>query len=172
MTVPAERIYLPDTNVLVAAYRHYYAPDICPGFWAALSHHIGSGRLLIIDRVFVEIASPAELVEWVEQAIGYSPEISGTQPVADAYRQLIDWVQDNPQYTTAARDDFARVADGWLAAYAMAHGAVVVTNEVSAPQSQSTIKLPDLCRQFDIPCIDTYEMLRDLEVRLEWSPAG
>ena len=172
MTVPAERIYLPDTNVLVAAYRHYYAPEICPGFWASLNHHIVSGRLLIIDRVFAEIVSPAELVEWMEQAIGSSPEISGTQPVADAYRQLIDWVRDNPQYTTAARADFARVADGWLAAYAMAHGAVVVTNEVSAPQSQSTIKLPDLCRQFDIPCINTFEMLRDLEVRLEWSPAG
>ena len=32
MTVPAERIYVPDTNVLVAAYHHYYAPDLCPRF--------------------------------------------------------------------------------------------------------------------------------------------
>ena len=172
MTVPAERIYLPDTNVLVAAYRHHYAPDICPGFWAALSHHIDTGRLLIIDRVFVEIVSPTELVQWVEHATSYSFAVTRTQPVADAYRQLIDWVQDNPQFNAAARADFARAADGWLAAYAMANGAAVVTNDVSAPQSQSTIKLPDLCRQFDIPCVNTFEMLRDLEVRLEWGPAG
>ena len=169
MTVPTERIYVPDTNVLVAAYHHYYAPDICPGFWASLSHHIDSGRLLIIDRVFDEIVSPAELVEWVEQATNFSPAVSGTQPIAESYRQLIDWVQDNPQFTGGARVEFAGSADGWLAAYAMVSGAVVVTNEVSAPQAQRKVPLPDLCRQFDIPCINTFEMLRDLGVRLEWS---
>ena len=172
MTFSDDRRYVPDTNVLVAAYHHYYAPDICPGFWASLSHHIDSGRLSIIDRVFDEIVSPAELVEWAEQATNFSPAISGTQPVAEAYRRLVDWVYDNPQFTAAARADFARAADGWLAAYAMANGAVVVTNEVSAPQAQRRVPLPDLCRQFDIPCINTFEMLRNLGVRLEWSLTG
>ena len=172
MTVPAQRIYVPDTNVLVAAYHHYYAPDICPGFWDCLSHYIAVDRLLIIDRVSDEIVTPVELVAWVEQATNYSFPATATQPVADAYRQLIDWVQDNPQFNAAARADFARAADGWLAAYAMASSAVVVTNEVSAPQAQRRVPLPDLCRHFDIPCINTFEMLRDLEVRLEWSPAG
>ena len=172
MTVRAERIYVPDTNVLVAAFHHYYAPDICPGFWASLSHNIDSGRLLIIDRVFDEIVSPSELVEWSEQATNFSPAISGTQPVADAYRRLVDWVYDNPQFTTAARADFARAADGWLAAYAMASGTVVVTNEVSAPDARRRVPLPDLCDQFNIPCVNTFDMLRNLGVRLEWSLAG
>ena len=170
MTVPTERIYLPDTNVLVAAYHHYYAPDICPGFWASLSHHIDFGRLSIIDRVFDEIVSPAELVEWVERATNFSPAISGTQPVAETYRRLVDWVYDNPQFTAAARDGFADAADGWLAAYAMANGAVVVTNEVSAPQAQRRVPLPNLCDQFNIPCVNTFEMLSSLRVRFEWSP--
>ncbi len=170
MTVPAERTYVPDTNVLVAAYHHYYAPDICPGFWASLSHHIDSGGLLIIDRVFDEIVSPAELVEWVEQATNCSFPTTATQPVADTYRQLIDWAQDNPQFTDAARVEFAGSADGWLAAYAMANGAVVVTNEVSAPEARRKVPLPDLCRQFDIQCINTFEMLRGLGVQFEWSP--
>lgn len=169
MTFPDDRKYVPDTNVLVAAYHHYYAPDICPGFWAALSHTVDSRRLSIIDRVFDEIISPTELVEWLERATNFSPAASGAQTVADAYRQLIDWVQDNPQFTAAARAEFARSADGWLAAYAMSNAAIVVTNEVSAPQAQRRVPLPDLCRQFDIPCINTFEMLRDLRVLLEWS---
>ena len=170
MTVPTDRVYVPDTNVLVAAYHHYYAPDICPGFWDSLLHHMVSGRLLIIDRVFEEIISPTALVQWTERATGDSYATTATQPIADAYRQLIDWVQDNPQFTPAARANFARIADGWLAAYAMANGTVVVTNEVSAPQSQSSVKLPDLCRQFGVPCVNTFEMLRGLGVQFEWSP--
>ena len=168
MTIPAERVYVPDTNVLVAAYHHYYAPDLCPGFWDYLAHYIAVDRLLIIDRVYAEIISPAALVDWVAQAADGRFAITGTQPVADAYRRLIDWVQDNPQFTAAARADFARSADGWLAAYAVAHGAIVVTNEVSAPQAQRRVPLPDLCQRFDIPCINTFAMLRDLGVVFEW----
>lgn len=165
-------LYLPDTNVLVAAYRNYYAPDLCPGFWECLSHHLSAARLGIIDRVYEEIISPTELVDWVEQATNQSFAPTGAQPVVDAYRRLIDWVHDNPQFNDAARADFASGADGWLAAYAMANGGVVVTNEVSAPQSQSVIKLPDLCRQFDIPCINTFAMLRELGAQFEWRQTG
>ena len=170
MTDPGDRIYVPDTNVLVAAYHHYYAPDLCPGFWDCLSHYIAVDRIRIIDRVYAEILSPAALVDWVAQATGNRFAITGTQSVANAYRQLIDWVQDSPQFTTAARAGFARSADGWLAAYAMANGAVVVTNEVSSPDARRRVPLPDLCEQFNIPCINTFEMLRDLGVQFEWSP--
>ena len=172
MTPPPRNIFLPDTNVLVAAHRNYYAPDLCPGFWDCLSHHFGGGRLLIIDRVYDEIVSPVELVEWVEQATNYSFPTSATQSVADAYRRLIDWVYGNPQFTDAARVEFAGSADGWLAAYAMANGAVVVTNEVSAPEARRKVPLPNLCRRFDIQCINTFEMLRELGAQFAWVQAG
>ncbi len=163
-----ENVYLPDTNVLVAAHHHYYAPDLCPGFWECLDHYLASGYLSIIDRVYDEIASPAQLVQWVERATNDSLPSTGTQPVAEAYRRLIDWVQDNPQFSSAARNEFAGAADGWLAAYAMANGAIVVTNEVSAPQARRRVPLPDLCRQFDIPCVNTFEMLRNLGTQFQW----
>ena len=125
---------------------------------------------MIIDRVFDEIISPVALVEWTERATSNTYVTTSTQPIADAYRQLIDWVQDNPRFTDAARIGFAGSADGWLAAYAMANGAVVVTNEVSAPEARRKVPLPNLCRQFDIQCINTFEMLRGLGVQFEWSP--
>lgn len=171
MTVPAARIYVPDTNVLVAAYHHYYAPDLCLGFWDCLSHYITIDRILIVDRVNAEIVSPTALVDWVARATDNKFALTGTQSVADAYRRLIDWVQDNPQFTDAARVDFARSADGWLAAHAMANGAVVVTNEVPAPDARRRVPLPDLCDQFDIPCINTFDMLRGLGAQFVWIPA-
>ena len=171
MTNLSQTRYLPDADVLIAAYRHRYPPDLFPGFWDCLSHHIATGLLLIIDRVGDEIIFPAELFQWVEHATnGYFPT-TGIQPVADAYRQLMDWVQENPQFTLAAKADFARGADGWLAAYAMAHGAIVVTNEVSAPDAKRKVPLPDLCNQFQIRSIDTTAMLRELAVNFTWQPS-
>ena len=152
----------------MAAYHHYYAPDLCPGFWDCLSHHLAAGRLLIIDRVYDEIISPSYLVQWAEQATNDWFPATATQSIANAYRRLMDWVQENPQFTPAARAGFARAADGWLAAYAMANGAVVVTNEVSAPDARRKVPLPDLCQQFDIRCINTFEMLRELGASFDW----
>ncbi len=168
MTHHDETRYASDTDVLVAAYHHYYAPDLCPGFWDCLSHHLAAGRLLIIDRVYDEIISPSYLVQWTEQAANDWFPATATQSIANAYRRLIDWVQENPQFTPAARAELARAADGWLAAYAMANGAVVVTNEVSAPNARRKVPLPDLCQQFDIRCINTFEMLRELGASFDW----
>ena len=161
-------VYLPDANVLMTAHHHYYAPDLCPGFWDCLEHHFATGRLLLIDRVYGEILSPAELFEWSKRAVNAPPVTATNQPVADAYQQLMDWVQSN--FPSAACAEFARNADGWLAAYAMANGAVVVTNEVSAPTAQRKVPLPDLCSRFNIRCITPFQMLRELDARFDWRP--
>ena len=167
MTDARQARYIPDANVLMTAFHHYYAPALFPGVWHFLGHHYSHGNLVMIDRVYDEILYPPELVSWVEQAVSDSVASTATQQVVDAYVTLMDWVQDNPQFNPSARDDFARGADGWLAAYAMVHGAVVVTNEVSAPDAKRRVPLPDLCRHFQIRCINTFEMLRELGARFD-----
>ena len=72
------------------------------------------------------------------------------------------WVQTNDQFLPAAKHEFASVADGWLAAYAKVHGAVLVTNEVFASDAKRRVPLPNLCRQFDVPYCNTINMLRGL----------
>ncbi len=168
MTNRGQIRYLPDADVLMTAYHHYYAPALCPGFWDCLAHHIAAGRLLLVDRVDNEVLSPPELVQWVDQIPDTAYVPTDSQAVANAYRQLMDWVQENPQFNIAARTEFARAADGWLAAYAMTNDAVVVTNEVSAPDAKRKVPLPDLCQQFNIRCINTFDMLRELGVRFDW----
>lgn len=168
MTSHNDARYLLDANVLMTAYHHYYAPELCPGFWGCLEHYIAAGRLVIIDRVYDEIVSPTWLFEWSERAVNAAPAATASQPIADAYRPLIDWVQENPQFTLAARRDFANGADGWLAAYAMVNSAVVVTNEVSAPNAARRVPLPDLCDRFRVRHTKPFAMLLDLGVRFVW----
>jgi hypothetical protein len=94
------------------------------------------------------------------------------QAIADAYGQVMLWVQRNTQYFDQAKAKFATEADGWLVAYAMVHGVAVVTNEQPRPQSRNRVLLPDVCVQFNVTHRDTFTMLRDLAVRYEWRGAS
>ena len=71
-----------------------------------------------------------------------------------------------------AKAKFATAADGWLVAYARVHGATVVTNEQSAPESRREIKLPDVCDQFGVQRENTFAMLRALNVCFDWAGDG
>ena len=46
--------------------------------------------------------------------------------------------------------------------------AVLVTNEVSAPDAKARVPLPNLCAEFGVRYINTVELLRELNVRFDW----
>jgi len=78
------------------------------------------------------------------------------------------WVQGRDQFRPEAKAEFARGADGWLIAYAGVHGLAVVTHEEFAPNVRRKVPIPNVCRQFNVPFVDTFSMLRTLEVRFGW----
>ena len=163
---PAKSCVL-DANVFMAAWRDHYPIDLYPGFWECLADYSHEGRLLSVDRVRTEILSPGELITWVNEHWRDSFAFSGETEVVDLFREMQTWVQANPQFRPAARDEFARVADGWLAAYAKVHDAVVVTNEVADPDIRRRVPIPNLCQQFNITYDSTVGMLRRLGVRFD-----
>lgn len=170
------RPYVLDSDVFIAAKNSYYAFAICPGFWDSLIHHHGAQHVCSIDRVKSELLAgrkTEDLVQWVRNQL--PPEFfldTSEQAVADAYGQVMLWVQRNTQYFDQAKAKFATEADGWLVAYAMVHGVAVVTNEQPRPQSRNRVLLPDACVQFNVTYRDTFTMLRDLAVRYEWRGAS
>lgn len=82
----------------------------------------------------------------------------------------MNWVQNNSQFKPEAKSEFATVADGWLIAYAQAHNAVVVTHELFRPNATNRVLIPNICRQFNVPYLNTFEMLRQLGVRFVLDP--
>lgn len=164
--------YVLDSDVFIAAKNSYYAFAICPGFWDSLVHHYRVGNICSIDRVRGELLAgrkTEDLVKWVKDQLpsAFFTE-TDEEAVADAYGQVMLWVQRNGQYFDQAKAKFATEADGWLVAYAMVHGVTVVTNEQPRPQSRNRILLPDVCAQFDVIYKDTFAMLGELAVRYEW----
>ena len=163
-----QNVYVLDANVLISAYRDHYPPDLFPGVWDSLAHHIAAGRLLIIDRIRAEITSPSGLVQWLDQTCSGAYASTASQPVVATYGEMVDWVQDNPKFLPAASEEFARGADGWLAAYARVTGAVLVTNEVSTPGARRRVPIPNLCEQFGVSYLNMLGMLRSLDMRFDW----
>jgi hypothetical protein len=166
--------YVLDTNVLVQAQRHYYPFDVCPGFWECLVHYAQAGRLTSIDRVKNEILKGDDnLKTWASNPARRSFFASTDVPaVASSFGEMMRWVQAQTQFTLAAKAEFAneKVADGWVIAYAKAHGLSVVTLEVYNATRQSRVPIPNVCRAFNVAYVNTFEMLRALDVRLNWTP--
>ena len=84
-----------------------------------------------IDRVRDEIRINKDpLTTWAKQAPNDLFVSSADPLIVDAFAEMMDWVQGNDQFRPEAKAEFARVADGWVAAYAKVHDAIVVTHEV------------------------------------------
>lgn len=168
-----DRVFLVDSDVFITAKNLYYPFDICPGFWKSLLHHHGAGRVYSVDRVRGELLvgrDTEDLVQWVKGEVPKSFFLPvDTGEVADAYTSIMMWVHGQERFFDHAKAKFATGADGWLVAYARVHGAVVVTNEQSAPESRKDVKLPDLCAQFGVRRENTFAMLRALNVQFDWT---
>lgn len=163
-----ERTYIIDSDVFITAKNLYDSFDICPGFWKKLIHHHRKGRVFSIDRVRSELLAGSkteDLVQWVRDEVpeGFFVQVD-TEAVVHAYTDVMMWVQRHPKIFDYAKAKFATGADGWLVAYARVHGATVVTNEQSAPESRREIKLPDVCDQFEVQRDNIFAMLRALNI--------
>jgi len=160
-------VYVLDANVFIEAARRYYAFDIAPKFWDSLIQHAANGVIESIDRILeLELnKGKDELAEWANGDFTHAFHSTNEHDVIESYARVMTWVQDQSQYTDAAKAEFANEPDGWLVAYAMAKGRIVVTHEVPAPDAKCRVPIPNVCEAFDVNYVDTFKMLRDLGVR-------
>lgn len=159
-------IFVLDANVFIEAARRYYAFDIAPPFWSSLIEYARIGKVLSIDRVKNELEDRKDqLASWVKRYFNHGFYTTDDDYVIIAYGKVMTWVQNQNQFFDAAKADFANGADGWLVAYAMVKGYVVVTHEAINPEIKRRVPIPNVCNAFNINYIDTFEMLRILKFK-------
>jgi Domain of unknown function (DUF4411) len=168
--MPTDKKYLLDANVFIEAKRRYYAFDVCPGFWECLVWHHGQISVQSIDRVKQELElGDDDLKQWVDSVMPSTCFASSdAAEVISEYAQMQIWVQQQPQFSQDAKAEFAAKADAWLIAYAKVNNLVLVTHEAPAPASRRRVPIPSVCEAFDVPYVDTFAMLRDLEAQFNW----
>ncbi len=166
--------YVLDANVFIEAKNRYYGFELCPGFWKALTVEHKSKSVFSIDKVCDELVrkknkpddEPDALSEWAEETV---PDTffqkTQDQAVIDAFKKMVAWVNSESQFTSAAKAEFASVADGWLIAHAKVNRLTIVTHEVYDSASKKKVPMPNVCLEFDVECVNTFEMLEDLKVK-------
>ncbi|MBN1555892.1 MAG: DUF4411 family protein [Phycisphaerae bacterium] len=169
----AEKVrYLLDANIFIQAHRTYYAFDICPGFWDSLVHHGKEGDLISIDRVCDELKEGDVLDHWKKEVARDIFLSSDNSETLTAYTDAVRWVQKQARFKNSAKSEFANDVDAWIIAFAKAFGFIVVTNEESRPNSQASVKIPDVCDALDIQWSNPFKMLRNLEIRYHWKASS
>lgn len=159
--------YVLDANVFIEAHQRYYSFDICPGFWLALVRQHQAGRVFSIDRIRAELVKMDDALRaWVQDSTpGAFFKGTADKKVSDAFTDMVNWVQNEKQFTTEAKEQFSSGVDGWLAAYAKANGLVVVTHEEYSPDVKKRVLIPNVCLEFKVDYCNTFEMLRELGER-------
>lgn len=162
----ANRKHVLDANIFIQAKNQYYGFDICPGFWSSLLWLNRENRVFTIDRIQEELTDQKDnLADWISNEVPDSFfKKTSDQKVIDEFQKMMRWAFSEKQFTNAAKAEFAKVADGWVVAYAAVNGLVVVTHEEYAPEVKREVKVPNVCIEFGIEYLNTFEMLRELKV--------
>lgn len=105
--------YLLDANVFIQAKNQYYTFEICPGFWESLVLENKKNTISSIDRVKTEIdKGNDELKDWAnDAALKALFKKADDKAVVDWFAKIMNFVQNEPQYTPGAKADFAACAD-------------------------------------------------------------
>jgi hypothetical protein len=150
--------YLLDANIFIEAKNRYYAMDLCPAFWDWLVRAHAAGKVFSIEKVGDELrVVDDELAGWAAQR-GAGFFLPPDQQMLPSLARVSEWV-NRQEYRPAAISTFFQDADYYLVAFALAHGHIVVTQEV-ASDGVRQVKIPNVCIGMQVKCMNTYEMLR------------
>lgn len=147
--MPGAAKLLFDANIFITSRDVHYPFDILPAFWDWIEAGHKAGQFFSIDRVRAEITSGDPKVkdplrDWAKRDCMDSFFLP-SKPSLVHWRKLASWAKSKPFHRKAV-DIFLDedCGDTWLISFAMHNpGYQIVTHEVSAPNSQKDIKLPD-----------------------------
>lgn len=154
-------MYLLDANVFIEAKNFYYRFDTFPGFWEWLDVEKAKGHLGSIQPICNELLKGNdELATWIKEKkdSGWFLPVDNIETQHNL-AQVASWVMSQP-FKEAAKAEFLSVGDPWLIAKAKVLGATVVTQETFDAQNMKKVKIPNVCRAFTVPYINTFDLLR------------
>ena len=159
--------YWLDSNIFIEGKKGPYGFDIAPRFWVLIDELVAEGRISCPMRVYDELLDGQDdLAAWAqdrrESGLFLEPEAA----VQKSFAQIAGYVEASYPKTNATQRFLDR-ADPWVIAHAIVEGSKVVTMEIAVPPDVQKVKIPNVCSHlnFNVPCVNTYQMLRELGVR-------
>ncbi|WP_066646339.1 DUF4411 family protein [Christensenella timonensis] len=168
-------IFLLDANVFITPHQQYYRFTFAPSFWNQLNERAQDGRIVSISLARNEICRTNEedkkdvLQKWIEDTYdGEFIDVFGDADIVNCYGEVINHIQESPQYSDAAFNLWAnnQTADPWIIATAKAHSCYTVVTCEKGGKRRNNPKIPDVCDAFSVPYVGIFEMVEDLGIRL------
>lgn len=168
-------LYLLDANTLIDAKRDYFQFKRVPEFWDWLQHQGEIGNIKVPLEVYEEFeearkrdGSRDELSEWAA-----TPEVrEALLLVEEVDPALVSYVTATGYAADLTDDEIEKIGrDPFLIAYAQADPAdrTIVSTEVSKPSClRANRRVPDVCRDLGIRCINNFNLLNELDFRTGW----
>ena len=161
MSSSTER-YCLDANVLIQAWRNYYSPKFCPDYWDLLRRLGHAQTIFLPSMVFDEIAKTEDqLLEWLKSSgiARYPIDESVAACLKDIYaaNEKHKYLVDNIKQRS--------LADPWVIAHAMSEKACVVTKEAKETANSNRIKIPNVCANMGVPCINDFQLIEKLGMK-------
>ena len=168
-------LYLLDANTLIDAKRDYFQIERVPEFWAWIVHQGEQGRIKIPIEIYEEFEEARrpdgtrdELADWAADANIKKALLLGDEadPILVAQVIVQGYANDlsDTEVETIGRDPF-------LISRALADTKLrtIVTTETSRPsRKRANRQIPDVCKDFGIRCINTFQLLNELDFRTSW----
>jgi hypothetical protein len=152
--------YCLDANVLIMGWRGYYAPTFFPGYWEMMSD-LGRDEIIFLPQAVADEIHKTDddLSEWLKRSnipvqkidSGVTESLKNVYLANPLHKHLVDNIKQRS------------LADPWVIAHAMSLGACVVTKEnkeraINSPR----IKIPNVCENLGIRCIDDFQLIHEL----------
>lgn len=156
--------YCLDANVFIQAKNGPYGMDIVPSFWQFLDEQADAEAICSSKEVYEELANgDDDLAIWAKDRKDGGMFVEPDEKTQAVFADIADFVIE--RYVNHQARLFLDGADPWIIAQAKVEGAVVVTHEKLVTDNSAKVKIPNICIQFEVKYVDTYEMLRDMGAR-------
>ena len=149
-------VFVVDADVWIRAHGARYPPDVFPALWRHLKDAVELGRICSPRQVLGELGNEKKGIgAWARTLKGLVLKESPS-----AQRRAGEIVQKYANLLHGASHD---AADPWLVAHAQISGYVVVTEE-GFSNNFNKPKIPNVCKDLNVECINTVAMLRQLRI--------
>ncbi len=133
-------------------------------FWQFLDDQADAEAICSSKEVYEELANGNDdLADWVKNRKDVGMFVEPDERTQAVFADIADYV--NEEYANHQARPFLDSADPWIIAQAKVEAAVVVTHEKVVKDESAKVKIPNICVQFGVKYVDTYEMLRELGAR-------
>ena len=118
----------------------------------------------LYKEIVENVAIKDQLSKWVKNRKEKGLCIKPTPHVTRHVQSVADYVWS--RYDSAHAWKFFESADAWLIAHAMHSNGTVVTHESNFRPDAKKARIPDVCRNFEVSCVNLYKMLEMLKAKI------